>query len=258
MVLLAACSAGQHSGGTPVNSGAAVASRAGATSGVAAGAGSASAPPGVATVPPVTPRTRTAPVVDSTEIARPEPVTETPSLVVNMDATRAGVQPAREVRLGDTFRVAIVAVAMPPNGLSGLNFIVNYDKTKIVAPSIAGGPATDRNPRLNVAALGGDAAGWTCLPGPEGDLDDPGGTDGDGKTATGQAFLSCYATGVQPVGGTQVVATVEFTAIATGSSDLKLSDLSMADAIGVEFAHCEGDAAPPPFVPCPAGTANVN
>jgi hypothetical protein len=179
-----------------------------------------------------------------------------------MDASTPGIQSSRDVHPGDTFRVAIVAVNIPPynnnmGGIYALNFNLNYDKTKIVAPTIAGGPTTDRNPRLNVAALGGADAQWNCLPAAEGDLDDPGGTDGDGNPATGQAFLSCYAAGTPSVGGTQVVATVEFTAIATGSSELKLSETALADAVAIEFAHCEGDAANPPFVPCPSGTANA-
>src|SRR5204863_856860 len=110
-------------------------------------------------------------------------------------------------------------------------------RTKIVAPTYSGGLPTNRNPRLNVADLGGDSVGWQCIPAPEGDLDDPGGISGDGDPNTGQAFLSCYTSGLGPASGTLVVATITFTAIASGSTELKLTDVAAADTVAIEFAN---------------------
>ena len=224
--------------------------------------GDPGAPPVVvATVPPVTPRAGTTPAVDPTEIAPPNVPTADLALVVDMDASKPGIQSSRDLNPGDVFRVAVVVVAAPQfnndiGGIAAFNFNLNYDKTKIVAPTIAGGASTSRNPTLNLAGLGGAAAQWQCLPTPEGDLDDPGGTEGDGKPETGQAYISCFAPGTPLVGGTLVIATIEFTAIARGSTELKLSEVAVADAVALEIAHCPGDSLEP-TVPCQSGTANV-
>jgi hypothetical protein len=182
-------------------------------------------------------------------------------LIVDADASAAGIQPARVVDAGDTFQVAVVLAAAPSfdgtrGGVASFNLELDYDRTKIVAPTIAGGPTTQRNPRPNVAALGGDAAGWGCEPAPEGDLYDPGGTEGDGDPATGQAFLSCFMTGPSPASGDIVLATVTFVAVAPGDGALTLSHVAVADSAGVEFAHCPGDPAGP-AVPCEAAALTV-
>lgn len=200
------------------------------------------------------------PVVDPTEIADAEPDASGLEFIVDMNASQPGIQATRDVNPGDTFKVAIVAMNVPPNqlntgGITAFNFTIDYDKTKIVAPTITGGSATERNPDLNVPELGGDAAGWDCLPAPEGDLDDPGGIMGDGNPETGQAFLSCFTVGAKE-SGTLTLAVVTFTAIAGGSSNVSLSNLSVGDIIGLNVASCEGDASEP-FVPCRDGTANV-
>ncbi len=224
--------------------------------------GDPSAPPVVvATIPPVTPRAGTTPAVDPTEIAPPDVATADLAVIVDMDASKPGIQSSRDLNPGDVFRVAVVVVAAPQfnndiGGIAAFNFNLNYDKTKIVAPTIAGGASTSRNPTLNLAGLGGADAQWQCLPTPEGDLDDPGGTEGDGDPDTGQAYISCFAPGSQLVGGTVVIATIEFTAIQKGSTELKLSEVAVADAVALEIAHCPGDGLEP-TVPCESGTANV-
>jgi len=215
----------------------------------------------VSTIPAVQPKPGTTPVIDPTQIAPPNVSTADLSLVVDMDASTPGIQSSRDVNPGDVFQVGIVLTNIPPNqnnigGIAAFNFQLNYDKTKIVAPTYAGGPGTDRNPRLNLADLGGPDAGWQCLVAAEGDLDDPGGLGGDGKPETGEAYLGCFSGTGTTASGTIVLATVSFTAIAKGSTQLTLSDVAVADGVAVEFAHCAGDDANA-VVPCEAGAANV-
>lgn len=219
------------------------------------------APQVVSTIPPVKPRDGTTPVVDSTQIAPPNAPTDQISFIVDMDASTPGIQATRDVNRGDVFQVAIVLTNVPPNqnnlgGLAALNFTLNYDKTKIVAPTYSGGPIISRNPRLNLPDLGGEAAGWQCAPAAEGDLDDPGGISGDGNPATGEAFLSCFTSGAAPASGTLVIATISFTAIAQGSSDLTLTAVSAADSVAIAFAHCSDDSTDA-VVPCEMGKVNV-
>ncbi len=214
----------------------------------------------VSTIPPVQPRSGTTPVVDSTQIAPPNPDSSEVAFFVDMDASTPGIQSSRDVNPGDVFQVGIDLVGVPPvqnniGGLNSFNFTLNYDKTKIVAPTYSGGLATNRNPKLNLPALGGETAGWQCLPGPEGDLDDPGGISGDAKPETGQAFLSCFKSDA-PSSGTLVLATISFTAVASGSTQLTLKDVAAADGLATEFAHCPGDDINA-IVPCAAGNVNV-
>ncbi len=242
---------------------------------VAAGAGAGisggdpNAPQQVVGTVPVPPPGVT-PVVDATQIAAPNPPqdgcgsTETICrFIIDMDASTPGIQSSRDVKVGDVFRVAVVFVGVPPpggsfGGLSAFNFNLNYDRTKLIASTISGGSSTDRNPDLNVPALGGDAVGWSCLPAPEGDLDDPGGIDGDGDPATGQAFLSCFTPATGQASGDLVVAVVEFHAIAKGAVPLRLSDINTSDKIGSPLGQCTGDPDKSvKEVPCDPGTVNV-
>lgn len=215
----------------------------------------------VSTIPAVTPIAGTTPVVDPTQVAPPDPQPSDLRLIVDADATRAGIQASREVNPGDTFRVAIVLanVGEETGGLSAVQFVLDYDRTKIVAPSISGGDATDRNPDLNVDGLGGAAAGWGCLPAPEGDLDDPEGANGDGNPATGQAFLSCFTVGAPNLMGDLVVAVITFQAIASGQPTLSVSDLVAANGLAIGWAACAGDAAiaGTPIIPCDDATVTV-
>ena len=213
----------------------------------------------VSTIPAVKPKSGTTPVIDSTQIAPPNADTSEISFIVDMDASTPGIQSSRDVNVGDVFQVGIVLTNIPPlqdnlGGIAALQFHLDYDKTKIVAPTYAGGPSTNRNPRLNLADLGGPEAGWQCLPAPEGDLDEPGGLGGDGKPETGQAYLGCFTAGAAPASGTIVLATVSFTAIAKGTMQLTLNDVIAADGVALEFARCSGASS---VVPCQGGTANV-
>jgi hypothetical protein len=224
------------------------------------GGGPDTPPQVISTIPAVSPIAGTTPVVDPTEIAKAAPDSSALELAIDMNASEPGIQSARDVNPGDTFKVAIVAMNVPPNqgntgGIAAFNFILHYDRTKLIAPTIVGGPATERNPDLNIDDLGGAAAGWDCLPAPEGDMDDPGGIDGDGDPATGQALLSCFTVGGKE-SGTVTLATVTFTAIASGASNMTLSDFEIGDILGIGLAHCAGDVQEP-FVPCREGAVNV-
>lgn len=233
----------------------------GASADIAGGAPS-DPPRVVVPVPAVTPAPGTTPVVDPTQFAAPVADGSDLALVVDADAASDGDQSSRTVRAGDVFKVAVVIQNVPPSannigGVSAFNFELDYDKTRIVAPTVQGGPSTQRNPDLNVPALGGVDAGWTCLPAPEGDLDDPGGINGDGDPATGQAFLSCFTPGKGQASGTLVLAIVTFTAIAPGSTTLSLRNVDVSDPLGITLGSCTGDPGDGPFIPCRQATVNV-
>lgn len=193
--------------------------------------------------------------IDDDEIADPNPPQAGLQIILDMDATEEGIQSSRDVQVGDVIKVAVVAANLPAGGIPAFNFNVDYDKTKIVAPSYTGGPSEDRNPDLNNNALG---SGWSCLPAPEGDLDDPGGIAGDGDPATGQAFLSCFVLG-SGGGGTTVLATIEFRVIAAGSSDLSINNVAITEGETFQqIAYCEGDpAGDGQAVPCVGASVRV-
>lgn len=208
------------------------------------------------------PAVRPGGTVDPTQIAAPDPPSLDIALYIDLDASTPGIQSTRQVSVGDTFRVAVVVANAPPargntGTISAFNFILTYDKTKVYAPTYQNGPPTQRNPALNIDELGGAAAGWDCLPAPEGDLDDPGGIAGDGNPATGEAFLSCFTPGNLTVGGSRVVGVVTFQAVATGSTTMELNTVDVGDAVGMSFAQCADNPAPTSLVPCQGATLEV-
>lgn len=201
-----------------------------------------STPQVVNTLPPPPPGKT--PQIDPTEIAEPDAPGGATKAYIDMDASEPGIQATREVTAGDQFKVAVVFANVPPKqgdlgGLAAFNWEVNYDKTKIVAPTISGGDIKARNPDLNLPDVGGEAAGWDCLPAPEGDLDDPGGIDGDGQPNTGQAFLSCFTAGTGDASGTLVTGVITFQAVASGTVTLELVNISAGDAVGIEIMSCD-------------------
>jgi hypothetical protein len=204
----------------------------------------------VATLPPPPPGVT--PAVDPPAIAPAEAPTSGLQFLIDVDAAAPGIQSSRTVDVGDVFRIAVM-IANAPEGVAAFNFYVDYDRTTVAAPSYTGGPSPDRNPDLNDAALGG---GWTCLPAPEGDLDDPGGIEGDGNPATGRALLSCFNLGGNS-SGTLVLATVEFHALASGSSDVSLAEVSVSGSEAVEFASCATVVDTGVDVPCVGATVIV-
>ena len=123
-------------------------------------------------------------------MAPPDPGVSGLQLIIDADASEPGIQSSRTVNAGDVFRVAVVAADVT-EGIAAFNFYLNYNRAVAIAPSYTGGATTDRNPDLHEETMG---AGWSCLPAPEGDLDDAGGINGDGNPATGQALLSCFNT----------------------------------------------------------------
>jgi hypothetical protein len=87
-------------------------------------------------------------------------------------------------------------------------------------------------------------------------MDAPGGIEGDGVPASGQAFASCFTLGDAAAGGTHTLATITFTATTPGESVLSFSAATIAGATGEEYAHCAG-APDGPVVRCLAATITV-
>ena len=223
--------------------------------------GSEDQPPAVVVPPPaVSPPAGVQPATDPTTVADPAPAGGELRVIIDANASEPGIQSSREVNVGDKVRVGIVVANMGPGsngaGMAAMQFNVNYDKTRLFAVSISGGPAVDRNPDLNEGALGD---GWMCLPAPEGDADDPGGANGDGNPDTGQAALSCFTVTPGSAQGNFVFGTLEFTALSSGTIDLQLDLLVMGDSAAIPIGQCNygGDPASGPEVPCDGARITV-
>lgn len=216
------------------------------------------APRIVATAPPVKPRAGTTPSVDPSAIAEPSGPPSGVRFLLDMNASEPGIQTDRDVNVGDTIRVAVVAANMPAGGNDGgmaaVQFTVNYDTSKLFAPTISNGPTTDRNPDLNTVVLGEDLA-WQCLPAPEGDRDAEGGIDGDGNPLNGEAYLPCFTISRGIATGTFVIGVIEFQALASGEVDLTLTDTLSVNFLGLSIAACSPNEAP--VVPCDGATLNI-
>ena len=222
--------------------------------------GDLDAPPEVLNDLPAPPAGAT---IDSTDIAAANPGVSGVEGIIDLNATEAGIQPTRTIKVGDVIRVSVVLSSVPTlgsdgGGLAAFNFEVTYDKTKVVAPTIINGSSLSRNPDLNDAALGTGPEGWTCLtPAPQGDADDPGAWTGDGDPATGQAVLACFAPpGTDYQGGDLVVATIQFQAIASGTTTLAFGGdrVNFFDAAVNELGSCNGLDK---LIPCRSATLTV-
>ena len=200
--------------------------------------------------------------IDAKTIAAANPGVSDIQVIIDLDATQPGIQSTREIKVGDVIEVGVVIANVPAydssgsGGLTALNFDMLYDRTRVIAPTYINGPSTDRNPDLNLGALGGPEAQWLCLPAPEGDRDDPGGPDGDGLPETGETFLSCYSPQLGHESGNIVVATVEFRAVKSGTIELALNQVAFYDVAIGEIASCPGDGLVHP-VPCPKATLTI-
>lgn len=200
---------------------------------------------------------------DPTTVAAPEPDAGGVELIVDLNASEAGIQSTREIKVGDIVRVGLVIANVPPvsggvGGLAAFDFVMRYDRTKIIAPTIVGGSSLDRNPDLNQAGLSGSSSNWACVPpAPEGDMDDPGAATGDGDPATGQAYISCY----WPSGessypsGHLVAATVIFQAVAPGTIVIDLQQANAYNSLAAAIASCGSEASV--IVPCRNATLTV-
>ena len=173
-------------------------------------------------------------------------------MVVDLDPTVPGIQTQRTVAVGDRIRATVVLANIPSgSGMAAFNFEVRYDRDVVIAPSYSGGSATERNPDLFPSV-----ESWLCLPAPEGDMDDPGGIDGDGVPSTGQAFLSCFA-GDAALEGTQVLGTVEFVAVAAGTTQMQPATVAIGNSFAIAIGKCAGDGGDGPEIPCAASTLTV-
>lgn len=196
--------------------------------------------------------------IDSTTIAPANTGASGIEAIIDVNASEAGIQSARTIKVGDVIRVGLVLSNVPTEGLAAFNFRLNYDRTRIVAPTIINGSSLARNPDMNEDGVGSGADGWNCLlPAPQGDTDDPGGFTGDGDPATGQAAISCI--GAPPMDyetGDIVFATVQFQAIASGSVTLAFheSDAQWFDSLIQQLGSCGGVE---PVIPCRSATLTV-
>ena len=191
--------------------------------------------------------------IDSTVVAPPQPDAAGLQLIIDADATTPGIQPSRTVSTGDVFRVAVVLVDAA-DGVSAFNFFVDYDRRLAIAPSYAGGSTTDRNPDLDEGTMGGE---WSCLPAPEGDIDDEGGINGDGDPATGRALLSCFNVTFGATGDL-VLGVIEFRAVSAGSLPLSLNSVALGNSVGAPIGQCAGGGAPgDPELPCTGATITI-
>jgi hypothetical protein len=192
--------------------------------------------------------------IDPNTIADPNVSTGGIEFIIDTNASQPGIQSSRDINVGDVINVAIVTTNVPGTGLSSFNFVLDYDITKIVAPTINGGSSLARNPNANESGLG-LTSGWVCSPpGPEGDRDEPGLVSGDGDPATGEAFISCYSTAAPSAMGTVVLATVQFQAVASGTTTLSLSETQTSEGSFNALAGCDLE----PIVPCRTATITVN
>jgi hypothetical protein len=211
--------------------------------------GDPSDPPEVVTDLPPLPAGAT---IDPATIADPGVSGGGTQFIIDTNASEPGIQTSRTVRVGDVFRVGVVLANI--NDLATFNFMLNYDITKAIAPTINGGSSLGRNPDINESGLGGEAAQWSCSPpAPEGDADEPGLMTGDGDPATGQAFISCFTPAITRQNGTFVLATVQFQAVATGTFQLSLDDTQAFDSSFSESAGCPGVT----VVPCQTASITV-
>jgi hypothetical protein len=190
--------------------------------------------------------------IDPTTIAPPDPTVAGLQILVDADASRPGIQATRTVKRGDVFRAAVVA-ANANEDIAAFNFFVDYDRLKAVAPSYVGGAATDRNPDLDEGSLG---TGWSCIPTPEGDVDDPPGINGDGDPETGRALLSCFNTAAS-VTGTLVLGVIEFRAVDSGELSLELGAVALGNSVGETVGQCGADSPGRPAIPCVSAVVTV-
>ena len=154
-------------------------------------------------------------------------------LTVDANPGVGGVQADRATAAGLTFSVDVLISDV--SDLQAFTFELEYDQTVLSAPTVAAGPDTDRNPDAADAFLTSTGRAWTCSPpAPSGDTDP--------SPSVGIAFISCFSTGVPAGPGTSIVptvlASVEFDAIAPGTSSLTLRNVSTLTALGVETGSC--------------------
>lgn len=125
--------------------------------------------------------------------------------------------------VGSTFSVDIVADQLGGELLGAFQFVLLYNRSVLVAgvPQPLGLPGS-----------------FACSPpDPSGDLPEDH-VAADGDPATGDAFLVCFTSSSAGVGN-QPIARVNFTAVAAGSSELRLFYASAGTPDGNELFGCE-------------------
>ena len=166
--------------------------------------------------------------------------------------------------VGSAFSVDIVLQgASGGQKMGAFNFVLLYNASVLAAA-----------PPVPIGLLGSFAC---SPPDPAGDLpEDHSAADHD--PATGDAFLVCYTSSAASGFNNQVIARVDFTAVAAGSSQLRLINVSMGDTEGIPTMSCDpvisdvggggctgasvstggggGNPPPPPPPPPPPGDPN--
>ena len=160
------------------------------------------------------------------------------SLKLDLDPAAPGIQSTRELALGTSFAVDVVAEGIPEDRPVGaFQFYLVYDDTAILAPEVSDdGTALDDNPDADQGALG--TKGWDCSvfgsAFPVGDKDE---ASGPGH---GRAFIGC----LNPLGpfsatGSLTLATVRLNVVgSSGESDLHLEEAVVGDGEGAELGSC--------------------
>ena len=146
-------------------------------------------------------------------------------LVLDADPATPGEQNVRVLPSSGSFTVDIVARGVPTTngGLGLFNTTVTYDPLFLTAGTPTSGlPASN-----NFSCVGANGRL------PEGDQ------FADGNPATGDAFINCF----DPVGllgpsGDIVVASIPFTIVSQGSSQLIFFSSSLSDELGNNLASC--------------------
>lgn len=144
--------------------------------------------------------------------------------------------------VGTTFSVDIVAQQLGSNRIGAFNFVLLYNPSVLSAAAPQG-----------VALPGGFLCG---PPDATGRLPEDSNI-ADGDPATGDAFLACYSSDASVSVGEGAIARVNFTAIGSGSSQLRLRGVTLGDASGTEILSCESGT-PPTGGGCTNGSVSTS
>lgn len=159
-----------------------------------------------------------------------EPV---PTVTVDANPSVSGTQSSNTVFVSTSTSVDVLVGSV--SDLRAFNFELVYDQTKLSAPTISTGSDLDRNPDANQSFLTSTGRTWSCSPPP------PSG-DTDPSPTVGVAFISCFSSGAPagPGAGSagEVIARVQFDAVAPGSSALTLRNVNTFKAGGAETGSC--------------------
>lgn len=163
--------------------------------------------------------------VEIDDALQSSPVTSSAAMAIDALPGAPGVQSSGAVAPG-SFSVDVVVSGV--SNIGAFNFDVEYDSTKLNAPTVTGPDSRDLNPDANQAFLEGSGRAFVCDP--------PAPAGGIGGGTLKVARISCSstgpATGVDAV-SPQAIASVQFATVgaATGTS-LALNNVNVFNADG--------------------------